>query len=72
MEKIWNRTKWSNNKEREREEIGGFIFGLKIQNNYEEIKNELKARRKNKVSLNELKEIIDKISGEKRLEMISK
>ena len=36
------------------------------------IKNELKARRKNKVSLNELKEIIDKISGEKRLEMISK
>ena len=37
-----------------------------------EIKNELKARRKNKVSLNELKEIIDKISGEKRLEMISK
>ena len=50
----------------------GFIFGLKIQNNYEEIKNELKARRKNKVSLNELKEIIDKISGEKRLEMISK
>ncbi len=23
-----------------------FIFGLKIQNNYEEIKNELKARRK--------------------------
>ena len=56
----------------EREEIGGFIFGLKIQNNYEEIKNELKARRKNKVSLNELKEIIDKISGEKRLEMISK
>ena len=56
----------------EREKIGDLFFGYKIQNNYDEIRNELKARRKNKVSLNELKEIIDKISGEKRLEMISK
>ena len=55
----------------EREEIGGFIFGYKIQNNYNEIMNELKARRKDKVSLNELTEILEKISGEKRLKMIS-
>lgn len=53
------------------EEIGGFIFGYKIQNNYNEIMNELKARRKDKVSLNELTEILEKISGEKRLKMIS-
>ena len=55
----------------EREEIGGFIFGYKIQNNYDEIRNELKARGKNTVSLNELTEILEKISGEKRLKMIS-
>ena len=35
------------------------------------IMNELKARRKDKVSLNELTEILEKISGEKRLKMIS-
>ena len=56
---------------KEREEIGGLIFGYKIQNNYDEIRNELKARKKDKVSLNELTEILEKISGEKRLKMIS-
>ena len=45
----------------EREEIGGFIFGYKIQNNYNEIMNELKARKKDSVSSDELKEIINKI-----------
>jgi len=55
----------------EREEIGGLIFGYKIQNNYDEIRNELKARGKDKVTLNELTEILEKISGEKRLKMIS-
>ena len=55
----------------EREEIGGLIFGYKIQNNYNEITNELKARGKDKVSYAELTEILEKISGEKRLKMIS-
>ena len=52
----------------EREEIGDFIFGYKIQNNYDEIRNELKARRKDKVSLNELTEILEKIKTEKMVE----
>ena len=56
---------------KEREEIGGFIFGLIIKNNYDEIRNELEAREKNTVSLKELTEILEKISGEKRLKMIS-
>ena len=55
----------------EREKIGGLIFGYKIQNNYDEIRNELEARGKDKASLNELTEILEKISGEKRLKMIS-
>ena len=46
---------------KEREEIGDFIFGYKIQNNYNEIMNELKARKKDSVSSDELKEIINKI-----------
>nr|WP_258879399.1 hemagglutinin repeat-containing protein [Fusobacterium animalis] len=50
----------------EREEIGGFIFGLKIQNNYEEIRNELKARGKDTVSYDELVEILEKIGENKR------
>ena len=49
----------------EREEIGGLIFGYKIQNNYDEIRNELKARKKDKASLNELTEILEKIETEK-------
>ena len=52
----------------EREEIGDFIFGYTIQNNYDEIKNELKARGKDKVSLNELTEILEKIKTEKMVE----
>ena len=56
---------------KEREEIGGLIFGNKIRNNYDEIRNELKARGKDKVSYAELTEILEKISGEKRLKMIS-
>ena len=55
----------------EREKIGNLFFGYKIQNNYDEIRNELKARKKDKASLNELTEILEKISGEKRLKMIS-
>ena len=55
----------------EREKIGDLFLGYKIQNNYDEIRNELKARKKDKASLNELIEILEKISGEKRLKMIS-
>ena len=55
----------------EREKIGDLIFGDKIRNNYDEIRNELEARKKDKASLNELTEILEKISGEKRLKMIS-
>jgi putative membrane protein len=36
-------------------------LGYKIQNNYDEIRNELKTRKKDSVSSNELKEIINKI-----------
>ena len=56
----------------EREEIGGFIFGLKIQNNYEEIRNELKARGKDTVSYGELVEILEKIGENKRKNNIIK
>ena len=45
----------------EREEIGDLFLGYKIQNNYDEIRNELKTRKKDSVSSNELKEIINKI-----------
>ena len=45
----------------EREKIGDLFFGYKIQNNYDEIRNELKTRKKDSVSSNELKEIINKI-----------
>ena len=50
----------------EREEIGDLFFGYKIQNNYDEIRNELKARGKDKVSYAELTEILEKISENKR------
>ena len=49
----------------EREEIGDLFFGYKIQNNYDEIRNELEAREKDKASLNELTEILEKIATEK-------
>ena len=55
----------------EREKTGDLFLGYKIQNNYDEIRNELEARGKDKASLNELIEILEKISGEKRLKMIS-
>ena len=45
----------------EREKIGDLFLGYKIQNNYDEIRNELKTRKKDSVSSNELKEIINKI-----------
>ena len=50
----------------EREKIGNGILGLKVQNNYDEIRNELKARGKDKVSYGELAEILEKISENKR------
>ena len=56
----------------EREEIGGLIFGLKIQNNYDEIRNELKARGKDTVSYGELVEILEKIGENKRKNNIIK
>ena len=49
----------------EREKIGDLFLGYKIQNNYDEIRNELKARKKDKASLNELTEILEKIETEK-------
>ena len=49
----------------EREKIGDLFFGYKIQNNYDEIRNELEARGKDKASLNELTEILEKIATEK-------
>ena len=45
----------------EREKIGDLFLGYKIQNNYDEIRNELNTRGKDSVSSNELKEIINKI-----------
>ena len=45
----------------EREEIGDLSFGRKIQKYYREIEKELNIRKKDSVSSNELKEIINKI-----------
>ena len=56
----------------EREKIGDFFFGYKIQNNYDEIRNELKARGKDTVSYAELVEILEKISENKRKNNIIK
>ena len=52
----------------EREKIGDLFLGYKIQNNYDEIRNELEARGKDKASLNELIEILEKIKTEKMVE----
>ena len=49
----------------EREEIGGAILGISISFYYKEIEEELQTRDKNKVSLNELQEIIHKINEKK-------
>ena len=56
---------------KEREEIGGFIFGLIIKNNYDEIMNEIKARGKDKVSYAELTEILEKIEKDRILDIIN-
>ena len=56
----------------EREEIGGLIFGYKIQNNYDEIRNELQKRGKNTVSYGELVEILEKITENKRKNTVIK
>ena len=56
----------------EREKIGDLFFGYKIQNNYDEIRNELKARGKDTVSYAELVEILEKISENKRKNNIIK
>lgn len=42
-------------------EIGDLFFGRKIQKYYREIEKELNIRKKDSVSSNELKEIINKI-----------
>ena len=55
----------------EREKIGSLIFGDKIRNNYDEIRNELKARKKDKASLNELTEILEKIEKDQILDIIN-
>ena len=47
-------------------------MGYKIQNNYDEIKNELQRRGKNTVSYGELVEILEKISENKRKNNIIK
>ena len=57
---------------KEREEIGAFIFGYKIQNNYDEIRNELQRRGKNTVSYGELVEILEKITENKRKNTVIK
>jgi len=63
---LWRKYGTGPNDPTTREEIGGFIFGYKIQNNYDEIRNELKARGKDTVSYAELIEILEKISENKR------
>ena len=57
---------------KEREEIGDFIFGYKIQNNYDEIRNELQKRGKKTVSYGELVEILEKITENKRKNTVIK
>ena len=55
----------------EREEIGGAILGISISFYYNEIKDELKVRNKNKVSFNELQEIINNINEKKLRKIIN-
>ena len=56
---------------KEREKIGDSNLGLRIQNSYNEIMNELKARGKDKASLNELTEILEKIEKDQILDTIN-
>ena len=55
----------------EREKIGDLFLGYKIQNNYDEIMNEIKARGKDKVSYAELTEILEKIEKDRILDIIN-
>ena len=57
---------------KEREKIGDSNLGLRIQNSYDEIRNELKARGKDTVSYGELVEILEKIGENKRKNNIIK
>ena len=55
----------------EREKIGGAILGISISFYYKEIEEELQTRDKNKVSLNELQEIINNINEKKLRKIIN-
>ena len=55
----------------EREEIGGAMLGISINFYYKEIEEELQTRDKNKVSLNELQEIISNINEKKLRKIIN-
>ena len=55
----------------EREQIGGAMLGISINFYYNEIKDELKVRNKNKVSFNELQEIINNINEKKLRKIIN-
>ena len=55
----------------EREKIGGLMLGIAISFNYKEIEAELKERKKDKVSYDELIEIMEKIKKDQILDMIN-
>ena len=55
----------------EREKIGGLMLGIAIRFNYKEIEAELKERKKDKVSYDELIEIMEKIKKDQILDMIN-
>ena len=58
---LWKKYGTGSNDPTTREEIGDLFFGRKIQKYYREIEKELNIRKKDSVSSNELKEIINKI-----------
>ena len=58
---LWKKYGTGPNDPTTREEIGDLSFGRKIQKYYREIEKELNIRKKDSVSSNELKEIINKI-----------
>ena len=58
---LWKKYGTGPNDPTTREEIGDLFFGRKIQKYYREIEKELNIRKKDSVSSNELKEIINKI-----------
>ena len=55
----------------EREKIGGLMLGIAISFNYKEIEAELKERKKDKVSFDELQEIINNINEKKLRKIIN-